>query len=456
MLRIAIALSALLIAYGLGHAIANETGALAGGLITMIGLLLWDQWNASRVMQWLKHDTVQAPKLIGFWGELQYRLFKRHKDLLGEVSLEQGKLNHFLQAIQASPNGVALLDGDDKIEWFNDQAAQHLGLDQERDRGQRIVYVVRNPEFVSYLAAANFQSPITISLDSHHRLELQCFGFGSMEDTPTGIVATQSKLLLTRDVTEQERTDIMRRDFVANVSHELKTPLTVLKGFVETMQSLELSTAERVHYLDVMHTQADRMHNLVIDLLTLAKLEADTRPPESSILKMAPLMEALRSQATGLSMGRHRIAMQVDMGDLLGNQSEIMSAFSNLVSNAVRYTPTGGEIVLSWKINHDGATFSVKDTGIGIASDHISRLTERFYRVDKGRGKLDAQGQELHGGTGLGLAIAKHALQRHGAELVIESVQGEGSVFSALMPMQRIIHTSAVPTAQAPLLEQQT
>jgi two-component system phosphate regulon sensor histidine kinase PhoR len=443
MLRLILVLIAMASAFALGHWIADESGALVLGASVVAAFLLWDHWRSARVTDWLKSDAITAPRQFGFWGELQYRIYQRLRGAQRLIDTERSKLDHFLSAIQASPNGVALLDGEDKIEWCNAQLAGHLGIDQERDRAQRIIFVVRHPEFVSYLAEGNFSQPITITVAGMRRLEVQCFAFG--ERRAEGRVS-DGKLLLTRDVTEQERTDTMRRDFVANVSHELKTPLTVLKGFLETMQSLDLSPAERERYLAVMLTQSDRMHHLVSDLLTLAKLEGDTRPPESSVLPMTVIMESLKSQAQALSLGRHRIHVQCDECNLSGNQMELMSAFSNLVSNAVRYTPVDGTINLIWKKLPDGAIFSVTDTGIGIASEHISRLTERFYRVDKGRAKLDTDGRELQGGTGLGLAIVKHALQRHGAELQIDSTEGVGSSFSCHFPSSRIVvpqHESA-------------
>ncbi len=442
MLRFILVISALLLAFALGHALAGETGALLMGTLAVTLFLTWDTLQAARLMSWLKAGAAQLPKLAGFWGEMQYRIYQR---LLGgqrETLAERSKLDHFLLAIQASPNGVALIDGEDKIEWCNAQLAGHLGLDQERDRGQRIVFVVRNPEFVAYLSGGNYGAPITINSGEGKQIEVQLFPFGDVHPHSSAQSEPDSgKLLLTRDVTEQERTNIMRRDFVANVSHELKTPLTVLKGFLETVQTLDLAPEEKARYMQVMILQSDRMQNLVNDLLTLAKLEGDSRSPDAAALQMPVMMQSLLAQAQALSQGRHTIEMTSCELNLSGNQSELMSAYSNLVSNAVRYTPTGGTIALNWAPAKadDGADFSVRDGGIGIAAEHIPRLTERFYRVDRGRGKLNAEGQELQGGTGLGLAIVKHALQRHGAELRIESTEGVGSTFTAHMPPSRVL-----------------
>lgn len=442
MLRFILVISALLFAFALGHALADEVGALVLGTLAVIIFLTWDTLQAARLMSWLKAGAAQLPKLVGFWGEMQYRTYQRLLNGQRETLVERSKLDHFLLAIQASPNGVALIDGEDKIEWCNAQLAGHLGIDRDRDRGQRIVFVVRNPEFVAYLSSGNYAAPITINSGEGKQIEVQLFPFGDVHAYTTVHSADDSgKLLLTRDVTEQERTNIMRRDFVANVSHELKTPLTVLKGFLETVQTLDLTADEKVRYMQVMLSQTERMQNLVNDLLTLAKLEGDTRSPEASVLQMPVMMESLLAQAQALSQGRHKIEMTSCELNLSGSQSELMSAFSNLVSNAIRYTPSGGMIKLKWAPakTGEGAEFSVQDGGIGIAAEHIPRLTERFYRVDRGRGKLNAEGHELQGGTGLGLAIVKHALQRHGAELHIESTEGAGSIFIAHMPASRVL-----------------
>jgi two-component system, OmpR family, phosphate regulon sensor histidine kinase PhoR len=239
-------------------------------------------------------------------------------------------------------------------------------------------------------------------------------------------------MLLSRDVTQAERVDVMRRDFVANVSHELRTPLTVLAGFLETVRELKLDPQRQRDYLGMMQEQATRMQHIIEDLLTLSAL--DSAPPASGEkrIAMGSLLERLKADAEALSAGRHTIRLQLEgTDDLLGVEAELASAFGNLVSNAIRYTPAGGTVTLAWREAPDGARFSVEDTGIGIEAEHIPRLTERFYRVDRSRSRET-------GGTGLGLAIAKHALARHDAALEIESRPGKGSCFIARFPARRI------------------
>jgi two-component system phosphate regulon sensor histidine kinase PhoR len=323
---------------------------------------------------------------------------------------------------QALPYGVAVLDADYRLDWCNDAAREHLGLDPERDRKQAIVNMVRSPEFVEYLRAADFSEPVRLgSPGSQRTLSLQMVSFGGDEH-----------LLLSQDVTGAAQVEAMRRDFVANVSHELRTPLTVLAGFLETIQDLKLDASRVRDYVGLMAPQAERMKRLIDDLLTLSSLEHAPPPPDAERVALRPLLQRVRAEADALSGGRHRISLdEAGDYDLLGAESEISSAFVNLVSNAVRYTPAGGEIRLRWRANDDGAAFTVEDTGIGVDPEHLPRLTERFYRVDRGRSRET-------GGTGLGLSIVKHALARHQAALAIDSTPGKGSRFTARFPAARL------------------
>jgi two-component system phosphate regulon sensor histidine kinase PhoR len=237
---------------------------------------------------------------------------------------------------------------------------------------------------------------------------------------------------MTRDVTQAERLDAVRRDFVANVSHELRTPLTVVNGFLETLlDSLPPLDDLRQRHLALMHEQAVRMSRLVEDLLMLSRLEAEATPLADEDIDMPALVAELAAEARALSAGRHQIAFDAGPMDLRGSRDELRSAFGNLVSNAVRYTPSGGRISLSWRVQEEGAVFEVSDTGIGIAAEHLPRLTERFYRVDRSRSRET-------GGTGLGLAIVKHVLLRHHGRLQVDSALGQGSRFSAWLPAVRL------------------
>ena len=282
---------------------------------------------------------------------------------------------------------------------------------------------MRQPEFVAYLKDGDFTRPLILRSDRADSRVL------SVHVIP---YADQRRLLQIKDVTQADRLDRMRSDFVANVSHELRTPLTVLAGFLETLQEIEVDRDERVRYLALMAEQSRRMQAIVQDLLTLSSIES-APPPVSEVVDMASLIDKLRRDAESLSGGKHHIVVDSDgRGDLYGSEAELTSAFGNLVANAVRYTLPGGTVRISWKANAQGAEFAVEDSGIGIDAKHIPRLTERFYRIDRGRSR-DA------GGTGLGLAIVKHSLSRHQAQLEITSKLGVGSRFAARFPTGRVL-----------------
>jgi len=407
------------------------TGAMIGALLVFSLAILRDSLALSRLLRWLKSpEGSPPPRGTGAWAEVFYRLTRQARLCAARLRYEESKLQRFIEALQVSPNGVILLDENNQIDWCNATAAQHFGLDAQRDLRQHAVHLIRNPEFVAYLQAQRFQEPLHLQRAGSRgqfTLSVQIFPYGE-----------QQKLLLSQDITQFERTESMRRDFVANVSHEIKTPLTVLGGFVETMRDMPLDDAQRLHMLDLMQAQSDRMRHLVDDLLVLARLEGDPYPPPEQDIDMSAMMAQYKNEALALSAGRHVITavVQTDLW-LRGSPQELHSALSNLVSNAVRYTPEGGSIRLEWSaVIEDGqpryAEFSVTDTGIGIAAEHIPRLTERFYRVDRGRSRES-------GGTGLGLAIAKHVLLRHQAELLISSTLGKGSRFAVRFPAARLV-----------------
>ena len=323
-------------------------------------------------------------------------------------AVHEQRLQAFLLALQASPNGVVILDNERRIEWCNQTAARLLGLDASRDVAQHIAHLVREPQFLEYLSQEHFENELRFD---NKALQLHPYGLGRA-------------LLLVRDVTDVERAEQMRRDFVANVSHEIRTPLTVLSGFIETLQSLELSAEEQKHYLQLMATQSQRLGALVADLLTLSKLDAQAKPLLERVDIQSLLLQCEREARILVTTLKRDITITFDVAldsDMLGSSSELQSAFSNLVTNAVRYTPDGGTVHVKWQ--HDELT--VTDTGLGIAPEHLPRLTERFYRVDKSR--IRELGETA--GTGLGLAIVKHVAQRHGAQLEIDSTVGVGSTF---------------------------
>jgi two-component system, OmpR family, phosphate regulon sensor histidine kinase PhoR len=305
---------------------------------------------------------------------------------------------------------------------------------RRRDILQHFVNLVRDPGFATYYASGNFSSPVVMPGRDHTlarplRLSVHLHPY-----------AEGRQLLLSRDVTQFEQADAMRRDFVANVSHEIRTPLTVISGFVETLQTLPLDESERARYLDLMAQQAQRMQTLVNDLLVLSRLEGSPLPSDTEWVGVPRLLNHLEHDGRALSAVLSKTGGPVhpmffeiasDL-DIAGSHSELQSAMSNLVNNSIRYTPNGGELRVKWRLDDDGrAEFSVTDTGPGIAPEHIPRLTERFYRVDRSRSRDT-------GGTGLGLAIVKHVAHRHGAELKIESTLGKGSRFSLVFPAARV------------------
>ena len=394
-------------------------------LAVVLGLLLARQWREfDKLRRWASQSRLSdPPESAGAWGEV-FNLLHRHRRALLKHRRRLAQLMvRSRRGAQALPYGVAVLDAQYRLDWCNEAAREHLGLNPDKDRGEPIVHFVRAPEFVEYLRARDFSQPARLPAHGNppRILALQIVDFGAEEH-----------LLLSQDVTGSERLEAMRRDFVANVSHELRTPLTVLSGFLETIQDLKLDAA-RVHdYVGLMAPQAERMKRLIEDLLTLSALEHAPAPPPAERVKLKSLLEHVRAEAQALSGGKHRVVLEIDgVHDLLGAESELSSAFINLASNAVRYTPAGGEVRLRWTSAASGGEFAVEDTGIGIEAEHLPRLTERFYRVDRSRSRET-------GGTGLGLSIVKHALARHQATLHVTSTPGRGSRFAAQFPSSRL------------------
>jgi two-component system phosphate regulon sensor histidine kinase PhoR len=428
-----------LIGWWLGHEHSAEAGLVAGALVW----IAVDTMRGAQVLAWLRRgDVTGTPSVAGLWGEVVDRA-RRALRLREQETVDAGRrLKEFLAAIQASPNGVVLLDPQGRIEWSNQTAAEQFGFDLQRDMMQQIANLVRDPAFTAYYHSGG----------RGHEIVIQ--GPGSSPSRPVKLsvhlhpYGEGRKLLLSRDVTAVEQAEIMRRDFVANVSHEIRTPLTVLMGFVETLQNLPLDDEERTRYLGLMAQQAHRMQTLVSDLLTLSRLEGSPLPGAAEWTPVATLMAHCEQEGQALSavLGKAHVLRfePAPSLEIAGSPSELQSALSNLVSNAVRYTPPGGSIQVQWRQLTDGrAEFSVRDTGPGIAPEHISRLTERFYRVDRSRSRET-------GGTGLGLAIVKHVVQRHGGELKIQSTPGTGSTFAIQFPASRLRAVSrgtTVPSA---------
>ena len=415
---------------GVSLGVMAAAGAVYGLLVfaaLLLLLYLVQVWNLRHLDAWLGNPELNhLPDGIGLWERVFTALYRLQR----RQSRSQDQLAHALErfrsAASAIPDGMVLLNASDQIEWCNPVAEQHFELDLAHDQNRQITYLVRSPPFVAYIGARQHSEPLVLKSPRNRETTL------SVQIVPYG---DAQKLLLSRDITQLERVETMRRDFIANVSHELRTPLTVVGGFVETLLDMdgEMDATERRGVLALMQEQAWRMQRLVEDLLTLSRLESPQNPLQEERVDMARLLQVLASEARSLSAGRHTVRLEVTCDkDLQGCENELHSAFGNLISNAVRYTPVGGAITLRWEERNGDGLFSVQDSGEGIAPAHIPRLTERFYRVDRSRSRET-------GGTGLGLSIVKHVLTRHQGYLEIESEVGHGSVFRAVLPARRLL-----------------
>jgi len=404
----------------------GPTLGIAAGITVLAIPLIYSYINLAHLLKYTVDDSIETmPLPSGYFEDALSRLQRLVRNLKQRILSVEKQHNRFIEAFQASPNGILMLDDEDQIEWCNAIAERFFGLNFKRDVLQRINFLIRRPEFVQYLYKRQFDEPLLLERmgpAANLSLMLQAFPFGG-----------NRHLLLIQDVTDLQKADAMRRDFVANVSHEMRTPITVLMGFLETIQSLELDKAQQDQYFEMMMSQAQRMKSLVEDLLTLANLEANSLPAPMQTIQMKTVMALLKNDAEALSQGCHTFNFEIATErNILGEDHEILSAFGNLVSNAIRYTPDIGSISAIWRINErEEGEFAVTDTGPGIASEHLPRLTERFYRVDRSRSRDT-------GGTGLGLAIVKHIASRHQAQLIIESTSGKGSTFTLRFPKERL------------------
>lgn len=432
--------------------VAFVMGALAvGGLLLnglaaalLLGLsayIVWHGWQLWRLYRWLRKGArVHPPESSGVWAEIFHELYRfqtRQRRRRHRLAI---LLTHFRESTRALPDATVVLTRRREIVWFNEAAGHLLGLRIPDDRGQRIDNLIRHPRFTHYLTKAGGRQSVEISSPVNHELML------SLQLIPYGVRSGQS-LLLARNVTERHRLDQVRRDFVANVSHELRTPLTVLCGFLETIADSDADNGGRwARPLALMRQQTDRMRSTVEDLLMLARLEASAGPASRHRVGVPELLQGIQEEAEALSADRdHQIDLVIDERlDVLGIREELRAAFSNLVFNAVQYTPASGEIQIVWAAERGRPCLSVIDNGLGIEAHHVPRLTERFYRVDVGRSRE-------RGGTGLGLAIVKHVLDRHGAQLVIDSTVGKGSTFCCEFPESARL--TIEPHQDAPMAE---
>ncbi|MBL8385804.1 MAG: phosphate regulon sensor histidine kinase PhoR [Burkholderiales bacterium] len=416
-------------------AVGPQTALLVAlaGLSVLIGLHLY---YLKKVSDWIRQpDALEhvgdLPPAYGAWASVFAELRRARRREARERDEVAEAFHRLVEAASALPDGIVILDRGGIIEWCNPSAEQHLGLDLARDRGFLILNLVRAPAFTEYMMRADFREPLILTdTVAGTTISVQFLPFQKTR-----------RMVVSRDITRFTRMEATRRDFIANVSHELRTPLTVVGGFLEQLiDQPEIAPAQRQRIEATMLDQTQRMQRLIEDLLALSRLETQSGPDREEEFDARLLVEPLVAEAQALSGGRHRIAVDAVDLRLRGSPDELRSAFANLVSNAVRHTPAGGQIEIRLGAHPDGAQFAVTDNGPGIAPEHLPRLTERFYRVDKSRSRET-------GGTGLGLAIVKHALARHGARLEIESEPGRGSTFRAILPAARVrmVTESALP-----------
>ncbi|HBX54050.1 phosphate regulon sensor histidine kinase PhoR [Pseudomonas sp. UBA2684] len=409
----------------LGLITGEYAWVLAGGLAIYLG---WTLSQLLRLHKWLKeHQPDEAPPDgYGLWGEVFdsiYHLQRRDQRVRGRL---QAVIDRVQESTAALKDAVIMLDSDGNLEWWNRAAETLLGLKTPQDSGQSITNLVRDPRFIEYFERNNYLEPLDIPspLSNRRHLQFHITQYGNREH-----------LMLVRDVTRLHQLEQMRKDFVANVSHELRTPLTVISGYLETLlDNVDEVNPRWLRALQQMQQQGARMQSLLNDLLLLAKLEATDYPSDNQPVAVDLLLLSIKNDAQALSAERHhRIHLEADPHlKLKGSETELRSAFSNLVFNAVKYTPDAGEIHIRWWGDEHGAHLTVQDTGLGIEAKHLPRLTERFYRVDSSRASNT-------GGTGLGLAIVKHVLLRHRARLDIASSLGQGSTFTCHFPSIQVV-----------------
>ncbi len=431
--------------FALARLLALVGVALAGGLIfgrplawvisALAGYLCLQLLNLYRLDRWLRHRSfMDPPDLGGAWADVIAQVVRLHRRKRFHKQRLMQLFRELRRSTAAMPDGVIVLNGTREILWFNRTAGRLLDLRRKADLGLRIDNLIRAPDFVRYLEQGDFSDPVFITWPAGSELYL------SIQMIPYG---GGQQMMLVRDVTRQSRLEAMRKDFVANASHELRSPLTVVTGYLDSLSEDAALDPAWVGPIGEMRRQADRMNAIVRDLLALSKLESADKEAGENVVDVAGMLALLRKEVLSLPTRPQEFVLKLESSaKLLGEEAEIHSAFSNLVANAAKYTPPEGTIEVRWWTDSAGAHLSVRDTGIGIAAEHIPRLTERFYRIDPGRARR-------HGGSGLGLAIVKHALQRHGAWLEIESEEGQGSTFTCHFPRRRVAESETRPVRAA-------
>jgi len=410
-----------LVGLGAGWLLGNLWAGLACALALHLG---WVLANLFRLEWWLRHrNYADPPDVGGVWGEIIAQVVRLHRRKRFHKQRFVQLMRQLQRSTAALPNGVVILNAQREIVWFNRMAARLLELRSTADLGLRIDNLLREPEFLRYLGRQDYSNPVvirpTMGEDTYLSLQVAPYGDGQL-------------LLLASDVSRQMRLEAVRRDFVANASHELRSPLTVISGYLETLGQDPALDPDLLGPVAEMRRQAERMTQIIRDLLELSRLEETDEIVGGAPIDVAALLALLRKDVLARPVHPHEVRVRVESAaQLIGDEPEIHSAFSNLVDNAAKYTPPEGSIEMRWWTDEDGGHFAVTDTGFGIPSEHIPRLTERFYRVDAGRSRAT-------GGSGLGLAIVKHVLQRHGARLEVQSTLGEGSTFTCHFSPERV------------------
>ena len=416
----------------LGAVVGWFVGSVWIGVAGTFALYLgWNLWQLRELHFWLQHRSVaDPPDALGAWGDVVAQVVRLHRRKRFHKERLTRLFRELRRSTAAMPDGVVMLDPQGEIVWFNRKAGELLDLSRRADLGLRIDNLVRHPDFVQYLHGGQYSMPVIVRVDTptERHLAFQVISYGEAQ-----------RLLMLRDVTKEVRLEQMRKDFVANASHELRSPLTVVAGYLETLGT-DPGLGEVAGPIAEMRRQTDRMTRIIEDLLELSRFEANDGPIKGSPIDVAGMAALLRKDVMARPVHPRQVEVAIETGAvLIGDEAMIQSAFSNLVDNAAKYTPADGSMSIRWWTDESGAHFSVRDTGPGISAEHIPRLTERFYRVDPGRSRET-------GGSGLGLAIVKHALHRHGAHLQIESIEGRGSTFTCHFPLERVMETRAAAT----------
>jgi two-component system phosphate regulon sensor histidine kinase PhoR len=386
--------------------VAGHTAVMI--LTALLAYLLWHLYNLNRLIRWLMKPTKNTPETVGVWDDIFYQLYQMYQRQRKARRKLSSILSRFQKSTKALPSPTIVLNQYDEIEWFNPAARQIFNFKPKRDVGQRVVNLIRHPRFAAYLRAKKFKEPLELEIGSQ-KIIINITAYGNGQN-----------LLMARDVTRRSQLDTMRRDFIANASHELRTPITVIAGFVETL--LEQADEDIHMPLEKIQQQTERMQRILSELLQLARLESEDHIENMEPVDLKEVLEEIYTDALTMDAGNHDIELSADSMTVTGNREELRMAFSNLMTNAIRYTPLHGKIRIFTSMDENGICACVEDEGVGITTEHIPRLTERFYRVDPGRSRDQ-------GGTGLGLAIVKHVLDRHHGQLLISSQPGSGSVF---------------------------